>query len=194
MKRMKKENAANAANATNATNATNAVDFASLLSSREAFVAAYAAATDKSAFLAQARKAKEAAEKAAAEKAAAEKAAAEAINEFFGTATTTTVADLTAARRQVTQGRAISAAALALFPEKGLCADEYSTQDVKVIAKAIADDIMSGATWQCAGRSLNPSKDWISDNPDLHRAILERCGMHISNCRTPNRRFSAPVL
>ena len=170
------------------------VDFAALLSSKEAFIAAYNAAEDKSAFLAQARKAKEVAEREAAEREAAEKAAAEAINEFFGTATTTTIIDLTAARRQVTQGRAVSAVALALFPEKGLCADEYSTQDVKVIAKAIADDIMSGAEWRCAGRSINPNKDWVSENPELKKAILERATMHITNCRAPARRFSAPVL
>ena len=47
----------------------NAVDFIALISNKEEFVAAYNAAMDKSAFLAQARKAKEAAEKAAAEKA-----------------------------------------------------------------------------------------------------------------------------
>mgnify|MGYP001051163849 CR=1 FL=1 len=172
----------------------NAVDFIALISNKEAFVAAYNAAENKESFLAEARKAKEAAEKALAEKALAEKALAGVINEFFGTATTTTVADLTAARRQVTQGRAVSATAVALFPEKGLCADAYSSGDVKVIAKAIADDIMSGAEWKCVGRSLNKDKEWIRENPNLVKTIYERCIMHISNCRTPNRQFSAPVL
>jgi len=171
----------------------NAVDFIALISNKEAFVAAYNAAMDKSAFLAKAREAKAMAEEAEAKKAEAEKALAGVINEFFSSGTTT-VADLAVARKQISQGRAISAAAAALFPEKGLCADAYSSGDVKVIAKAIADDIIGGAQWKCVGRSLNPMKDWIRENPDLRRVILERCVMHISNCRTPNRRFSAPVL
>ena len=182
MKRMKKENT------------PAPVDFASLLNDREAFVAAYNAAEDKTAFLAKAREAKAMAEEAEAKKAEAEKALAGVVNEFFGTATTTTVADLAVARKQISQGRAISAVALALYPEKGLNANAYSTEDVKKIAKAIADDIMSGVEWRCAGRSINPNKDWILTNPDLHRVIYERCVMHISNCRTPNRQFSAPVL
>ena len=175
-------------------NATNAVDFASLLSSREAFVAAYNAAEDKTAFLAKAREAKAMAEEAEAKKAEAEKALAGVVNEFFGSGGTTTVADLAVARKQISQGRAISAVALALYPEKGLNANAYSTEDVKKIAKTIAQDILSGVEWRCAGRSINPNKDWILTNPDLHRVIYERCVMHISNCRTPNRQFSAPVL
>lgn len=107
---------------------------------------------------------------------------------------TSTLYDLTVARKQTSQGTAISAVALMLFPDKGRVCKAYNAADHHIIADTIAADIKAGGAWACVGRSRNTAKDWINDGRNLASLIYARACMHIRDGRETSGLFSAPVM